>query len=110
MPARSQDQRAMIARIAAAERWAHVRDRSDATASARAGLRARYEREVDPDGTLPPGELARRADHLMRAHMLRMSLKAAQGRRRLRDSTDQIRESETALDALRDDTESGDRP
>ena len=81
MPARSVEERVMIARIAAAERWGRTRDRSLATAPARAGLRAKFEREANPDGTLTADEVARRADHLMAAHMLRMSRKAAQARR-----------------------------
>jgi len=79
--ARSRTDRVLIARIAAAERWGRTSDRSSATVPARRGLRARFEREADPDGTLVPAERVRRADHLMRAHMLRMSRVAAQGRR-----------------------------
>ena len=67
----------MIAQIASAVRWGHTDDRGAATEAARAGLRAKFEREVDPDGTLPADEVAVRADHLMRAHMLRMSRAAA---------------------------------
>ena len=44
--------RALIARIAAAERWARTPDRSAATEPARRGLRAKFEREADPDGVL----------------------------------------------------------
>jgi hypothetical protein len=42
----------VIARIAAAERWARTSDRAAATEPARRGLRARFEREADPDGVL----------------------------------------------------------
>lgn len=42
----------------------------------------RYERQVDPDGRLEPGERARRAESAMRAHMLRMALCSAEVRRR----------------------------
>jgi hypothetical protein len=56
-------------------------DRSAATAPARAGLRARFEREVDPDGTMQPDERARRVDGLARAHMAKMTLRASQARR-----------------------------
>ena len=49
----------MIARIAAAERWARTSDRTAATEPARRGLRARFEREADPDGcSTPPNVLA----------------------------------------------------
>lgn len=71
-----------MARIAAAERWGRTDDRTAATEPARRGLRAKFEREADPDGTLLPHERARRADQLMQAHMLRMSRAAAQARRR----------------------------
>jgi len=74
--------RALIARIAAAERWSRVADRHTATAPARQGLRARFEREVDPHGVLDPAERSRRADQLMRAHMLRLARRSAQSRRR----------------------------
>jgi len=79
---RSPADRVLMARIAAAERWGHTNDRRAATAPARRGLRTKFEREADPHGTLTPAERARRADHLMRAHMLRMSRAAAEGRRR----------------------------
>lgn len=80
MPARSAEHRSIAAQIAAADRWGRTTDRTAATAPARAGLRAKFAREVDPDGTLPPDELERRVDSLMRAHMLRMSLAAAKAR------------------------------
>jgi len=79
---RSQHDRVLVARIAAAERWARTSDRTQATAPARRGLTAKFEREADPDGVLPPGERTRRADLLMRAHMLRMARRSALARRR----------------------------
>jgi hypothetical protein len=88
VPARDPEHRAIVARIAAAERWGRTADRTTATAPARAGLRAKFAREVDPDGTLPPAELERRVDHLVRAHMLRMTLAAKQARRERRSGGD----------------------
>ena len=73
--------RAVIARIAAAERWARTPDRVAATEPARRGLRARFEREADPDGILDAAERALRADALMTAHMLRLARASAQARR-----------------------------
>jgi hypothetical protein len=70
------------ARIAADERWGRTTDRAAATAPARQGLRAKFEREADPNGLLSESERSRRADQLMQAHMMRMSLKAAEARRR----------------------------
>lgn len=37
---------------------------------------ARFEREVDPDGVLPPAVRAKRAQHALKAHMTRLSAKA----------------------------------
>lgn len=74
-------ERAMRAQIAAHTRWAHTGDRTQATAPARNGLRAKYERQADPDGTLPPEERARRTDHLLQAHYARMRLAKAKARR-----------------------------
>ena len=79
---RHRKDRALIARIAASERWGHTGDRSAATAPARHGFRAKFELEADPDGVLPIDERARRADALQRAHMLRLSLASARSRRR----------------------------
>lgn len=76
--------RALAARIAAAERWGRTEDRTAATAPARAGRRARLAKQIDPDGILAandPAELDRRVDSLIRAHMLRMSLKARAARK-----------------------------
>lgn len=101
MAARSAEERALSARIAISERWARTRDRSSATAPARAGLRAKFAREVDPDGTMPADELERGVDHLMRAHMLRMTLAAKKARRKAREA----RESAVALDQEADQLE-----
>jgi hypothetical protein len=51
------------------------------TAPARAAFRARFEREVDPDGTLAPAERARRAAHLRKAYFTRLALASARARR-----------------------------
>ncbi|CAN5713983.1 hypothetical protein BH11ACT8_BH11ACT8_12270 [soil metagenome] len=81
MPAASSRDRSVVAQIAAAERWGRTADRTAATAPARAGLRAKYAREIDPTGSLPIDELERRVDSLIRAHMLRMSRAAAAARK-----------------------------
>jgi len=69
------------ARIAANTRWAYTADRPAATAAARAAFAQRFEREVDPDGVLPPDERAQRAAALRRAHFARMALASAKKRR-----------------------------
>lgn len=88
MVAKTHQQRALIARIASNERWGRTTDRAAATAPARRGLRAKFAREIDPDGTLAasaPAELERRVDQLHQAHMLRMSLAAKRARQRARE-------------------------
>ena len=57
-------------------------DSRELTARARTAFLARFEREVDPDGVLPPDERARRADHARRAYMTRLALRSAEVRRR----------------------------
>lgn len=66
-------ERSSQARIAAHERWAREPDRTSATAPARRAFLARFETKVDPDGTLPAAERAKRAENAMRAHMGRLS-------------------------------------
>jgi hypothetical protein len=78
----SHQDRTLIARIAAAERWGREPDRASATAPARAGLWARFEREADPERVLAPDERHRRAESLFKAHMMRMSRAAAAARSR----------------------------
>jgi hypothetical protein len=95
---RSTEEKSLAARIAAAEKWGRTADRTAATEPARAGLRARFEREADPDGTLDPAERARRADHLERAHMLRMSLAAKRARRLAREAAAEADAAEAALE------------
>ena len=68
MAARTPEDRSLVAQIAAAERWGRTTDRTAATAPARAGLRAKFAREVDPTATLDPAEVDRRVEQLMRAH------------------------------------------
>ncbi|MGH8917627.1 MAG: hypothetical protein ACRDZY_18015, partial [Acidimicrobiales bacterium] len=49
-------------------------------ARGQAGLQARFQRDVDPDGALSPGERARRAESARRAHMQRLALASAKAR------------------------------
>jgi hypothetical protein len=56
------------------------------TAPARAAFLDRFEREVDPNGTLLPAERARRAEHARKAYMTGLALKSAQARRKRRVS------------------------
>jgi hypothetical protein len=61
------------ARIAAEISWAHTADRSARTRPAREAFLKRFEKEVDPDGTLPPRERQQRAEHAKRAYMLQLT-------------------------------------
>lgn len=98
MPARSPEERALIARIAAGERWGRTADRVAATEKMRAGRRAQFERRaLEACPGLTGDELARHADDLQRAHMLRMSLKARQSRRKARDHIAEAEAAETEL-------------
>lgn len=56
------------------------------TAKARATFLSKFEREVDPDGTLAPAERARRAEHAKRAHFTRLALASSRARSRKRAS------------------------
>jgi len=75
-------QRHLLAQIAAHRSWANTIDPTARTAPARRAFIAKFEREVDPDGALPPAERARRAEHARKAFYLSMALKSAQARKR----------------------------
>jgi hypothetical protein len=78
--------RALIARIAAHERWARTADRSAATAACRKVFLDRFEAEVDPDGKLDPTVRARLAENKRRAYFQRLALRSAQARRKATDA------------------------
>jgi len=65
---------------------AHVtHSRHDArtlTAPAREAFLTRFELSVDPDGTLPPEERARRAEQAKKAHFARLARLSAEARRK----------------------------
>lgn len=91
-------QRTARARLAASTSWANTTDRSARTAAARAALVDRWERKVDEDGSIRAqiaaaytagneqraaqllADLTWRAEHLKRAHMLRMALASSKAR------------------------------
>ncbi|WP_298795467.1 hypothetical protein [Pseudonocardia sp. 73-21] len=78
----SPEQRSLRSRIAAHTSWANTSDRAARTAPARRAALDRFEKQVDPDGTLSPAERAIRAEHARKAHFARLALKSAQARRR----------------------------
>lgn len=67
--------------IAAEISWSRTTDRSARTRPAREAFLRRFEREVDPEGKLPPQERRRRADHARRAYMLRLAKRAITARK-----------------------------
>ncbi len=69
-------------RIGAHVSWANTEDRSARTAPGRAAFLDRFEKQIDPDGTLPPDERARRAEHARKAYFTALALKSAKARRR----------------------------
>lgn len=78
---RTQSERSRQARKAAYVSWAKTDDPSARTANGRQAFLERFEREVDPEGTLPPAERARRAAALRKAYFLDLAQKSAEARR-----------------------------
>jgi hypothetical protein len=78
----TRNDRSLIASIAAHESWARTENRTARTAPARKAMLDKFEREVDPDGTLLPAERAIRAEHARKAHFKRLALRSAKARRR----------------------------
>jgi len=57
-------------------------DSRETSSRGREAFLERFEREVDPDGALPPDERKRRAEHARKSYFLRLAAKSAQARRR----------------------------
>ncbi len=74
-------ERSLRARLAVHTSWANTPDRRARTAAATAASMARFEEQVDPDGSLPAEERARRAESARKAHMARLALASAKARR-----------------------------
>lgn len=77
------EQRRLRAQIAANTRWSRRMSREDQAAAARAAMRKRLEREVDPSGDLPPDERERRVRSAARALSAKLNLARADKRKRL---------------------------
>jgi hypothetical protein len=92
MPAKSEAERALIARMAAHSSWANTQNRSARTAPARAALDAKFLKAADGDPI--------RAEHLRKAHFARLALKSIASRRKSRELTAQATEAEAELEAL----------
>jgi hypothetical protein len=66
----------------AAYRSHAMTDAKKATAAARAAFLSRFEREVDPNQTLPSDERKRRADAARKAYFTKLALQSARARRK----------------------------
>lgn len=75
------EQRVLRARLAAYHLHA-THDPKETTRKAREAFLSRFEREVDPEGVLTPGERARRAEAARRAYFTRLAFQSSRARRR----------------------------
>lgn len=82
MASSTPSERALQSRMAAHVSWANTPDPSARTAPGRAAALERFERQVDPDGTLPQHERQRRADHAKKAYFTKLALASAKARRK----------------------------
>ncbi len=57
-------------------------DSRELTTAARQTFLERFEREVDPDGSLPSEERARRAGHARKAYFTKLAWKSAKARKK----------------------------
>lgn len=73
-------------RLAVHASWANTADRAARTAAARQAALDRFERQVDPEGTLDPNERAIRAEHARKAYMLRLAYLSAKARKARKDA------------------------
>lgn len=75
-------ERSMQMRIASHISWAKTPDRRARTEAARrASHYERFEKQVDPDGVLPPEERRLRAESARKAYYAELALKSVQARR-----------------------------
>lgn len=87
-----QTERSLAASVAAHESWARTTDRAARTAAARRGLLQKFLDEADGDPV--------RAESLRKAHYQRLSLRAAQARRRAREQAAAAEAAEAELEAM----------
>jgi hypothetical protein len=73
-------QRSLRARLAANTQWSREPDRAGRMAAARKAAEDRFERQVDPDGTLAPEVRAELAASARRAYMQSLALKSSRAR------------------------------
>lgn len=78
-------ERVLRAQIAAHTRWSGDENPTEATAPARKAWMDHFERQVDPEGTLPPDERARRAASARKVYYKQLAFKSAVARRKARE-------------------------
>lgn len=79
---RSPAERSLAGRVGAAHLHSRIQDPAAHTAAARKAFLDRFERQVDPDCTLPPEDRARMAEQARKAYFLGLALKSARARRK----------------------------
>ncbi|MCX6022227.1 MAG: hypothetical protein NTZ05_10950 [Chloroflexi bacterium] len=84
-----------------AHRLHATHDSREITANARAAFMDRFQREVDPDGTLPEAERERRAEHAKKAHFARLAHQSAQTRRSRKAKKNAVTGKVTAQEEVR---------
>jgi hypothetical protein len=89
MPSNNSGDRHQIASIAAHVGWANTEDRTARTAPGRAALDQKF---LDQAGGDPV-----RAEHLRKAHFLRLALKSAQARRKIKTLAAEAEAAEAEL-------------
>ena len=89
MAARDPQTRQLVGRIGAEQSWANTLDRSARTKPARDALNKRFLDEAGGDPV--------RAEHLRKAHFLKLALKSATARRKIKELTAQAEEAEAEL-------------
>ena len=91
MPYRDPLQRKQNATAAAHTSWAKTKDWTARTAPATKASMSRFDREVDPEGVLPPHERAKRAEAAKKAYFIRLGMKSGAARRRKKNAADSDR-------------------
>jgi hypothetical protein len=80
------EERTLLAKLGAETSWANTKDRRKRTQPARDKNFQRFRDQVDPDHVLTDEVREQLAVHAQRAHMLRLSLKAATAARKRREA------------------------
>lgn len=79
-------ERSLRGRMAVHSSWAKTPDRAKRTQAGRDKFEQRFIREVDPDGVLPPAELAARVKSARSAYFAGLALKRSTSAREKRET------------------------